>query len=201
MARYVISAVTEAFISLMASKDANQETMERLLHPRLPPLLRTQPHIESLVLSRKEESKEEAEARAELGLTLEDEEMATDIPAPPGLSMQDRPLGAKVIAPGAWQPQAFTPVNDVQPQTSQYTSSLAVTPAVDQASQPPTTWEDVTCKDTTTSAAPPLVSRAVQEPPSASAITYNHTQTRTEPVASEELPSIDMDSDSDADSD
>ncbi|KAL4265026.1 Pre-rRNA-processing protein RIX1 [Pleurotus pulmonarius] len=183
--------------------DANQEAMERLLHPRLPPLLRTQPHIESLVLSRKEESKEEAEARTELGLTLEDEEMATDIPAPSGLPIQDPPPNAKVTTPAAWQPQAFTPVNHVQPQTSQSPSGsgLAVTPTVDQASQPPATWEEVTSKNAATSAAPPSVSRALQEAPAASTFTYNHTHTRAEPAATEELPSIDMDSDSDPGSD
>ncbi|KAF9491359.1 hypothetical protein BDN71DRAFT_1490338 [Pleurotus eryngii] len=181
---------------------ANQETLERLLHPRLPPLLRTQPHIESFVLSRKEESKEEAEARAELGLTLEDEEIASDIPAPSGLGMQGRQpsVGVPAPTPAAWQPQAFTPVNNItQRQTLESTSSLAVTPVVDQSTQPPSSW-DVAPKNSIAPATPLPPSR-LQETSAPSVVTHNHTQTHAEPTASEELPSIDMDSDSDADSD
>ncbi|KDQ29473.1 hypothetical protein PLEOSDRAFT_1076209 [Pleurotus ostreatus PC15] len=181
--------------------DTNQETIERLLHPRLPPLLRTQPHIESFVLSRKEESKEEAEARAELGLTV-DEEMASDIPAPSSMTMQGQQssVGVPAPAPAAWQPQAFTPVHNItQQQTSESTSSLAVAPVADQSTQPPSSW-DVASKILIVPATP-LSSSRLQETSSPSVITHNHTQTRAEPAATEELPSIDMDSDSDADSD
>ncbi|KAL6305864.1 hypothetical protein BKA93DRAFT_824657 [Sparassis latifolia] len=53
-------------------RDANvQRTIDLLLHPRVPPLVRALPHVEMLSLFREEEGKEEMEARRRLGIGAE----------------------------------------------------------------------------------------------------------------------------------
>ncbi|KAG6833947.1 hypothetical protein H0H87_007958 [Tephrocybe sp. NHM501043] len=52
-------------------EDDNEDTLrdlEILLHPRVPPLVRSLPHVESLSLFRAEEPQEEADVREEIGL-------------------------------------------------------------------------------------------------------------------------------------
>lgn len=47
-----------------------QREIDLLLHPRLPPLLRSLPQVESLALFRREESEEEREIRESLGIVM-----------------------------------------------------------------------------------------------------------------------------------
>ena len=49
-----------------------------MLHPRVPPLVRSLPHVESLSLFRAEEGHEEKEMRRGLGLVTDDEARDTD---------------------------------------------------------------------------------------------------------------------------
>ncbi|KAJ6490373.1 rRNA processing/ribosome biogenesis-domain-containing protein, partial [Mycena vitilis] len=51
--------------------------LEVLLHPRLPPLVRSLPYVESLSLFRAEESQEEIDARESLGLVLPEDSTST----------------------------------------------------------------------------------------------------------------------------
>ncbi|KAJ7781030.1 rRNA processing/ribosome biogenesis-domain-containing protein [Mycena metata] len=66
--------------------------LEMLLHPRLPPLVRSMPHIESLSLFRAEESQEEIDARESLGLVPSEIEPEPDVePAILDVIMADPP--------------------------------------------------------------------------------------------------------------
>jgi len=53
---------------LIADDQETFRNLEILIHPRVPPLIRSLPHVESLSLFRAEESQEEADVRKELGL-------------------------------------------------------------------------------------------------------------------------------------
>ncbi|KAG7096761.1 hypothetical protein E1B28_004173 [Marasmius oreades] len=58
----------------LSTVDIDEDTMhglDLLLHPRLPPLLRSQPQVEALSLFRSEESEEEAVERQRLGLEIQ----------------------------------------------------------------------------------------------------------------------------------
>ncbi|GLB33999.1 putative rRNA processing/ribosome biogenesis [Lyophyllum shimeji] len=54
--------------ALMEDDDETFRNLELLIHPRVPPLVRSLPHVESLSLFRAEESQEETNIRQELGL-------------------------------------------------------------------------------------------------------------------------------------
>ncbi|KAF5387632.1 hypothetical protein D9615_000575 [Tricholomella constricta] len=54
--------------TLLENSDDTFRNLEYLLHPRVPPLVRSLPHVESLSLFRAEEPQEEADVREELGL-------------------------------------------------------------------------------------------------------------------------------------
>ncbi|KAF8076598.1 rRNA processing/ribosome biogenesis-domain-containing protein [Lyophyllum atratum] len=54
--------------TLLEDDDETFRHLEILIHPRVPPLVRSLPHVESLSLFRAEESQEEAGIREELGL-------------------------------------------------------------------------------------------------------------------------------------
>ncbi|KAG5648888.1 hypothetical protein DXG03_000237 [Asterophora parasitica] len=54
--------------TLLEDSDDTFRDLEILLHPRVPPLVRSLPHVESLSLFRAEEPQDEADAREEVGL-------------------------------------------------------------------------------------------------------------------------------------
>jgi len=60
---FVVEAVLEG------SNNPAQKEIGVLLHPRVPPLVRSMPHVESLSLFKAEEPQDEAEALSTLGLT------------------------------------------------------------------------------------------------------------------------------------
>ncbi|KAK7470430.1 hypothetical protein VKT23_001856 [Stygiomarasmius scandens] len=57
-------------LSMTGLDDISSHELDILLHPRLPPLLRPLPAVETLALFRSEESNEEAQAREALGLEI-----------------------------------------------------------------------------------------------------------------------------------
>ncbi|KAJ7368529.1 rRNA processing/ribosome biogenesis-domain-containing protein [Mycena albidolilacea] len=83
--------------------------LEVLLHPRLPPLVRSMPYVESLSVFRAEESQEESEMRQSLGLVpaeTEDVVMAVaNPPAPPTppRTSKNLPVPPSVAVPAAVQ--------------------------------------------------------------------------------------------------
>ncbi|KAK1233310.1 hypothetical protein PQX77_003536 [Marasmius sp. AFHP31] len=66
-------------LSTSGIEENNMHDFDVLLHPRLPPLLRSLPQIEALSLFRTEESEEEAAERQRLGIEVNDDPQ--DIPA------------------------------------------------------------------------------------------------------------------------
>ncbi|KAH0587795.1 hypothetical protein J132_06140 [Termitomyces sp. J132] len=82
----------------------NEDTLrdlEILLHPRVPPLVRSLPHVESLSLYRAEESQEEADVREELGLHG-------------AFPHQSKPVEEDIIMGDSVSPET-QPVNNIQP--------------------------------------------------------------------------------------
>ncbi|KAJ7639023.1 rRNA processing/ribosome biogenesis-domain-containing protein [Roridomyces roridus] len=147
-----------------------QRDVEVLLHPRLPPLVRSLPFVESLALFRAEESQEEMDTRQSLGLGAPETEdsampdVADTLPPP-------KPDVAPIPAP--------TPAP----------APIAV-PAIPSSLPPPPPI------------AKPVVSQptpVVTEPPPK--VSYEAPPARIEVDdgdKNEEMPSIDMDSDSDS---
>ncbi|OCH92155.1 hypothetical protein OBBRIDRAFT_886436 [Obba rivulosa] len=82
-----------------------QHGIDLLLHPRMPPLVRSLPHVETISLFRAEESQEEADVRHALGLRTEEDSSrldsdAVDVVHPPPVTTGDRRQSA-VDAPAA----------------------------------------------------------------------------------------------------
>lgn len=155
--------------------------MEVLLHPRLPPLVRSLPGVESLSLFRAEESQEETDTRQSLGLVLSG--MDSSIP---DIVMVD-PSAAP--APQKTNKSASVPASLEMPAPSLPPQALTQKPQ--QTSQPPP-------RDPETRNAP------VSSPPPIKAI-YDAPVQTSMPIAveeeerNEEMPAIDLGSDSDSD--
>ncbi|KAI0775967.1 rRNA processing/ribosome biogenesis-domain-containing protein [Trametes elegans] len=78
--------------------------IDLLLHPRVPPLVRSLPHIEMLSLFRAEESQEEADARTSIGIAVMEERAPgrSDSDVPESLTPQDQnstPMQVDVVQP------------------------------------------------------------------------------------------------------
>ncbi|KAJ7240352.1 rRNA processing/ribosome biogenesis-domain-containing protein [Mycena haematopus] len=147
--------------------------LEVLLHPRLPPLVRSMPYIESLSLFRAEESQEESEMRQSLGLVSSaTDEIIAEPPAPPA-------------APRASENPLVPPTVEV--------SAIAL-------SQPPQPLPETSARDDRRI-------ETVAEPVSWPLTTKTTNQTPVEidiPILveeekNEEMPAIDLGSDSDSD--
>ncbi|KAJ7178937.1 rRNA processing/ribosome biogenesis-domain-containing protein [Mycena filopes] len=91
--------------------------LEMLLHPRLPPLVRSMPPLESFSLFRAEESQEEIDARQTLGLVPSEAEL--DVPVtggtdvvmadPPTLPTPPPTTNKSLAIPASTEPPAATP--------------------------------------------------------------------------------------------
>ncbi|TFY71412.1 hypothetical protein EVG20_g1596 [Dentipellis fragilis] len=77
-----------------------QHALDLLLHPRVPPLVRSLPHVDALSLFRAEESNEEQDVRTGLGIGVvgflgaagnEDEVPATTLPVSPSIGRAAEP--------------------------------------------------------------------------------------------------------------
>ncbi|KAF8969481.1 rRNA processing/ribosome biogenesis-domain-containing protein [Flammula alnicola] len=168
-----------------------QRDIGMLLHPRVPPLLRSMPHVESLSLFKAEESQEEAEALAALvvedmhahqtEVVLQDvimnDHTSTSIPVPTSLA-QVPPIEAEqtqTISP----PQSKEPIEPPTSHPLRSTKSEDAALAIDAPSPKSTTVIKSTSQATSIST-------------SYSSITFTEQQDEDE-----EMPTIVMDSDSD----
>jgi hypothetical protein len=156
-----------------------------LLHPRVPPLVRSLPHVESLFLFRAEESQEEIDTRESLGLEIMDQN--------PLLLNQDMTMEEQPSLP---QPN------------SESTSSVIPPPPVEAlVDHPPlptlpgaTDGNQKLSGSVTSTSTPPLIPGP---PLSSTAGTLRPVvQSQTvvpfvEDEEDEEIPAIDVDSDSD----
>ncbi|KAG6821542.1 hypothetical protein H0H93_000051 [Arthromyces matolae] len=164
--------------------------MDILVHPRAPPLVRSLPHVESLSLFRAEESQEEAQTREELGLhgafPLQPKKSDSDV------VMEDAPT----------QLQATKSTNEVQPATilEPLAPPRPPVPISSIANEPgpapaPQTTKPVPIRSEPSRIQPPEAKKIPQPVPARPQPTVAPTQ--TEEVEDEEMPSINMESDSD----
>ncbi|KAG6854907.1 hypothetical protein C0991_012097 [Blastosporella zonata] len=167
-------------------EDDNQETLrdlEVLLHPRVPPLVRSLPHVESLSLFRAEEPQEEADVREELGLhgafpepKIHDEDVF----------MKDSPTPI---------PQTL-PVNHIQPTRVDERPPLqlpSVAPIIQSSSAPVTLPPKSTVMEQPQHM--PSVPKSAPQP----VVPHSVAVPVQEEDEEDEMPAINMDSDSDED--
>lgn len=198
--------------------------IDLLLHPRLPPLMRPLPHVENLALFPQEESEEEAEARIELNAASSDIHTIPDVGASTAIATQtidSTPIhvphlppmngSSAIVAPRSTWPASST--TDVAPNTRTDAEKAVVehgrVPPV-----PPSTAQPASTTSLQVFAADPSASAPVPIP----SISQSHTKdiqmdsdetpavapsfTRVAPLMDEdeEIPAIDMGSDSDNES-
>lgn len=156
-----------------------QRETELLLHPRLPPLVRPMPHVETLSLFRAEESQEEADVRQSLGLATSafTAELGTAVAAEPETQAKDTIMGDP--APEPVPPPKISPVVEPKP-TFAFQSATTLPPPPDPL-------------PSSSAASAPLPASI----PSVSAVQRPVVLPVEEEEEEEEMPTIDMDSDSD----
>ncbi|KAJ6515674.1 rRNA processing/ribosome biogenesis-domain-containing protein [Mycena sanguinolenta] len=154
--------------------------LEVLLHPRLPPLVRSMPYIESLSLFRAEESQEESEMRRSLGL----------VPS----SAQD-----VIIPEPSAPPTASRTINATPPRTIENPPVLpsAAVPAVVLPPPLPQLLPEISTRDDRSieTVAAPLPTKIVNQTP----VEIDMPIFVEEEEKNEEMPAIDLGSDSDSD--
>jgi hypothetical protein len=103
-------------LQALISSEGVRRTLDLLLHPRVPPLIRSLPHVESLSLFRAEESLEEIDAREALGLGVAEQHLkALDStenvtiapPNPETINVQPSPTPASASAAQTILPSKF----------------------------------------------------------------------------------------------
>jgi hypothetical protein len=153
---------------------------ELLVHPRLPPLVRSMPAMEVLVLNRQEESQEEAETRKSFGLVLYDDPM----PSAVGLvqsQVRDEPTKITSTALG------HLSTKDVSHMFVEKSATIPVKHVLASTSQ--TQVEVVSSIRRSVPAPVPVVVPETQMATEAEGLEME--------VDGDEMPSIDLDSDSD----
>ncbi|KAJ7180313.1 rRNA processing/ribosome biogenesis-domain-containing protein [Mycena crocata] len=180
-------------LHLFSSNHASQvdRDLEILLHPRLPPLVRTMPRVESLSLFRAEESQEESETRQSLGLAASEAEAESSttlvqssisdvvMAEPPPNPTATKPNGSPLVPVSLATPT--TPLPMPLPQESQ------------QLLQPYSGHQP--------SSGHPEVERSPQSPKSShdGPVQVDDLAFVEEDDKNEEMPAIDLGSDSDSD--
>ena len=162
-----------------------QQQIDILLHPRVPPLLRSLPHVESLSLFRAEESIDEVEVREALGLEYANQNVpgskaTTDVGLEPGATVQpfQKQTPPRVPTSTVSKPQNSKPS---APEETQQT----LRPPPDLL--PSSFLEEAHTTTTPISTAPVSVQPPVQVP----------IVSVADKEEDEDMPSIDMNSDSD----
>ncbi|KAJ7904735.1 hypothetical protein B0H14DRAFT_3421490 [Mycena olivaceomarginata] len=160
--------------------------LEVLLHPRLPPLVRSMPYVESLSVFRAEESQEESEMRRSLGLVPAETETETEDvvmavanpPAPPAppITSKNLPVPPSVAVPAVIQlppqpPPQLTPKPSLPDDGGRIAAANAPVP-------------------------PPTPAKSIDAPP---VQTEMPIFAEEEEEKNEEMPAIDLGSDSDSD--
>ncbi|RDB22742.1 Pre-rRNA-processing protein rix1 [Hypsizygus marmoreus] len=159
--------------------------LEILIHPRVPPLVRSLPHVEALSLFRAEEPQEEIDVREELGLhgVLPD--------APPSsqdVDMEDDITPSPYVQDTALEPMKAPPIPKLN-------ASLDSAPENPSYSAPQKPGPQIPTSSLKT---PPLPKVAIPPPPSPSA-PMQPMVAAADDEEDEEMPAINMDSDSEED--
>ncbi|PSS35413.1 hypothetical protein PHLCEN_2v1568 [Hermanssonia centrifuga] len=184
-------------------------TLDLLLHARVPPLIRALPHVESLAMFRAEEGQEEIEIRHTLGVGIPDELQIRE-------SLNANQVAA-VLTPIPVTSPSAPPIAHMQVDPVQHAKPSSITsPEFASHEQPSSTYIQGT--QPSSGAIPvsqgdlPSLSKATLLPPSAAAPSPPVTAAPTPSISTslapsqgtmeadedEPMPSIDMDSDSDA---
>jgi hypothetical protein len=182
----------------------NSGTLDILLHPRLPPLVRPVPSLENVSLFRVEESEVERELRAMLGLTIPEDpepEVSAQLPPQTSSTVFEGPAQAAETTPSRVVPNPTPSVTNSSNPPAQSSNDMQV----DQTSIPSTLPRDQTPVEDispTSNPTPPTVGFSERippvfeppQPPSWNPIAFVGDEDEEE---EEEIPSINMDSDSD----
>jgi hypothetical protein len=195
------------FIHGLTFLQAYLRVLDTLLHPRVPPLVRSLPHVESLSLFRAEESQEESEAREALDLTtlyqasshpeqlpsMQDVQMeeGTNIPSAQTQSTSPAPPVPQATTSAIIPPPARLPIPAIQQQQIHNSISQSSTSA-----PAPSNWVPP-------EPAPALAlernvaSNSIVPHSSASGVHPVLVTRSAEEEEDEEMPAINLDSDSD----
>ncbi|KAE9410119.1 hypothetical protein BT96DRAFT_953314 [Gymnopus androsaceus JB14] len=174
-----------------SSTNVDQDLMRKvdiLIHPRLPPLIRPLPNVDSLTLFRSEESTEEVEAREDLGLS----NLSTQLPPSPTADVLMAKASERALSP---LPSAGSSIV-----TSTYVAANVAPPVV-----PHKTRSDPVIPPTVTStliSAKPAPSYPLETEATKPTGAINHVDSAPSGMVDdddddEEMPSINIDSDSD----
>ncbi|KAH9844088.1 rRNA processing/ribosome biogenesis-domain-containing protein [Rhodofomes roseus] len=163
--------------------------VDLLLHPRVPPLVRSLPHVEMLSLFREEEGDEEAEMRKAMGLATAEETLSTlpsttqNFATPPGPARFTQMV-----------PETSTAHNTAS-SSQQQTDTL-------HAQGLPVPSHPTLPTETSTTSAPftPVIQPSTASVPSEVRPQMQGSAPMDEDDEDEPMPTINMDSDSDADS-
>jgi hypothetical protein len=170
----------------------NEDTyrcFDLLVHPRVPPLVRTLPHVESLSLFRLEESQEEAQIRQSLGLGINDQHVQ---PSEPSLNVAtDDSMDAEttIIPPSSVFTGISHPSPVDPPQDQDRSVPLAVPPGTPVIPEPGPTLNLIPPPPPETAKTSILVTSDLPPVPLIPTIESDEDD--------EEMPAIDLNSDSD----
>lgn len=161
-----------------------QQQIDVLLHPRVPPLLRSLPHVESLSLFRTEESFDEVEVREALGLEYANQHTPgskATVCVDATMQRSQKQTPPRAPTPTVSEPQNSNPFVPERSKETQQTLRLPPDPL-------PSSFAEVAHITTTPiSTAPVLIKPPVKVP----------VVSVADKEEDEEIPSIDMNSDSD----
>ena len=203
-----------------ATSTSTLRDLDRLLHPRVPPLVRGSSHLELLTLSHTEESAEEQEIRESLHMDTVPQSSATETTSAP--NQQPKLAAAPPFLPHR-KPDALPSADEFkvpEPAPSQVPSShpqAAAPPSLEPAPTPPhgynvassarspsqgnTDFNDTSHPLQAHEAPPSFMSRVVTAPEESrlgAAPEVITTKEDGDDDDDEEMPSIDMGSDSDS---
>jgi len=182
-----LGLVLDATLSTNVDQDLMRK-VDILIHPRLPPLIRPLPNVDSLTLFRSEESTEEVEAREDLGLS----NLSTQLPPSPTADVLMAKASERALSP---LPSAGSSIV-----TSTYVAANVAPPVV-----PHKTRSDPVIPPTVTStliSVKPTPSYSLETEATKPTGAINHVDSALSGMVDdddddEEMPSINIDSDSD----
>ncbi|KAI0832574.1 rRNA processing/ribosome biogenesis-domain-containing protein [Trametes gibbosa] len=119
----IMLSVSDSTLGYTGAATVSTE-IDLLLHPRVPPLVRSLPHVEMLSLFRAEESQEEADARVNIGLGIVDKR----VPGQAELSEDPKsPVsGRTTLPPGAPAPRPIEMVQNAEASLAQEQTAMQV---------------------------------------------------------------------------
>ncbi|TFY78724.1 hypothetical protein EWM64_g5294 [Hericium alpestre] len=181
-----------------------QQRLDLLLHPRVPPLVRSLPHIDSISLFRAEEGDEERDIRETLGLGVTgcaEPAKEVDVQGPSGdVHMLEEPASVPTLNKPAFVPSAV-PV----PIASSWARPASAAPPATAQADPPTSVPGVSStqphipppsRPSPSEPAPSAFPQPPKETPRPLAPKTYSNLLPVEDDEDEEMPSIDMGSDS-----